>query len=76
VKTLASNPAVRLLCLRLNAVTTAQAAHYAGVHPGYFAAWARAHNLEPLHRRVRVGRSFVTFWSIESITKAGTGTAT
>ncbi len=55
-------------------LTTAQAAHLAGVDPRVFRRWARAHHLEPLHR-VRIGRSFVTVWSEQDLLAAGTRAA-
>lgn len=48
-------------------LTTTQAAHLAGVHPSSFARWARRRGIMPVGRR-RVGRSYVTLWSLESLT--------
>jgi hypothetical protein len=50
-------------------VATWEAAYLAGVNPKLFAAWARAHNLEPL-RRQRIGESFVTVWSVSELMAA------
>lgn len=49
--------------------TTTQAAHAAGIDPRSFARWARNRGVEPAGR-VRVGRSYVTLWSLESLTDA------
>ena len=53
----------------MKTLTTAQAAHLAGVDPRLFARWARARNLAPLHR-VRIGRSTVTVWSYDALLAA------
>jgi hypothetical protein len=47
-------------------LTTAQAAHLAGVDPRSFARWARARGIEPVGRERR-GRSHVTLWSFEAL---------
>lgn len=50
-------------------LTTGEAAQLLGLNPHRFAEWARAAQVEPL-RRVRIGRSTVTVWSIADIRAA------
>lgn len=49
-------------------LTTAEAAHLAGVAPNSFARWARRHGITPVGRQ-RVGRSYITLWSLESLAR-------
>lgn len=58
----------------MKTLTTTAAAKLAGVDPRLFRRWARARNLEPLHR-VRVGRSTLTVWSEAELLAAGTRAA-
>lgn len=50
-------------------VSTREAAQLLGLNPHRFAEWARAADVEPLHR-VRIGRSTLTVWSIADIRAA------
>lgn len=56
-------------------LTTAEAAHVAGVDPRSFARWARQRGIEPVHR-VRVGRSYVTCWPIKALIEGARRVAT
>jgi hypothetical protein len=50
-------------------VSTREAAQLLGLNPHRFAEWARAAELLPL-RRIRIGRSTLTVWSIADIRAA------
>lgn len=50
-------------------VTTTEAAYLTGVDPRSFVRWARDRGIAPL-RRQRIGRSFVTIWSVDSLMPA------
>jgi hypothetical protein len=56
-------------------LTTSEAATALGIPPGSFARWARARGVEPL-RRMRIGRSTVTVWSIAALATATRPTST
>jgi len=48
--------------------TTTEAAEAMGVDPRSFARWARVRGVVPV-RRMRIGRSFVTLWSVAQLTE-------
>lgn len=51
-------------------LTTAEAATVLGHPPGSFHRWATTHlHVQPL-RRIRIGRSTVTVWSVQALTDA------
>lgn len=50
-------------------LTTSEAALLYSFPPGSFARWARARGVEPL-RRMRIGRSTMTVWSIAALADA------
>lgn len=50
-------------------VSTPEAAILTGRDPKSFHRWAHAYDLEPL-RTVRIGRSWVTVWSLAELTAA------
>lgn len=50
-------------------VTTAEAALILGQDPRSFARFARRIGVQPL-RRQRIGRSYVTVWSLEDLAQA------
>lgn len=50
-------------------LTTTEAAWLLGIDPRSFARWAKERGLEP-ERRMRIGRSTVTVWSIVRLTAA------
>lgn len=50
-------------------VTTTEAAYLAGVDPRSFSRWARDRDLAPVSR-MRIGRSWVTLWSVSSLMRA------
>jgi hypothetical protein len=50
-------------------VTSTQAAYLVGVPRGSLARWARRHGVRPLGR-VRDGRSTVTLWALDALTRA------
>lgn len=54
------------MTLRRSHVTTTEAAQLLGVDPRSFPRYARRHNLEPV-RRLRVGSSTVTLWSVAAL---------
>jgi hypothetical protein len=49
--------------------TTAEAAYLLGIDPRNVARWARTRGIEPL-RRQRIGRSYVTVWSLDALSTA------
>jgi hypothetical protein len=55
----------------MRTLTTTEAAGLLGIDVRSFRRWARAHEVEPLHR-VRIGRSWVTAWDRDAL---GTVTA-
>lgn len=54
---------------RRRTLTTTEAAYYVGVDPRSFARWARRRGLQPV-RRLRIGRSTVTVWSVARLIDA------
>jgi hypothetical protein len=50
-------------------LTTAEAAWLLGIDPRSFTRWARERGVEPL-RRMRIGRSTVTVWSLAALKQA------
>lgn len=55
--------------MKRQTLTTTEAARFASVDPRCFARWARARGIQP-ERRMRIGRSFVTVWSIARMVEA------
>jgi hypothetical protein len=49
-------------------LTTTEAAWLTGMDPRHFPAYARARGVENLGR-VRIGRSYVTRWAVEDVTR-------
>lgn len=50
-------------------LTTTEAARAANVDPRSFARWARKRGVAPI-RRVRIGRSYVTCWPLDTLKRA------
>lgn len=55
---------------RVVLVTSAEAAAALSMTPEHFAVWANRRHLEPLRKRLRVGRSSVTIYDLEHVYRA------
>ena len=55
--------------MKRHTLTTTEAAWFLGIDPRSFGRWARERGIAP-ERRMRIGRSTITVWSVAKLTEA------